>query len=305
MDVREWIYKVDKFLTESYDNTFINRLKRKIQRKILLSTTITYSSNENDKLVDWLYCLFDRYYNYNTKFLLFRYKKYLNMISHELKTSYIKNEVTSLSSSMIVHTIDMTVPGYNHIKFQWDNVDKETDIFEDGYSTITINKDTIDQRVYTVLFPRFVAFYKELLKDFYLSEKNKSNVYIDDVRCFSFSIQTTANTEYDIELSRPEKNNHITHSGNNTYTDIYNISATFPIEVNDNQYYFEAKIGIAVTYMNINDDSDISSPYVREFVEKMVREYKTKNSGYIYDLINNTAIDLINVKSIERFGVYV
>jgi len=304
MDIRKWITEVEKFLLEPYDNTFINRIKRKIKRKLLLSMNITYTKKDESRLIDWLYYIINTYHSYNSYFLLFLTKKYPHMIRFSTKTAKIESESPILSSSMNIFSITMQVPGQKMINFQWNSIDKEVEIKEDVYNMGVVNKDTIDQKVNTLIFPRLVVFFKELLKDFSFTEKNLSDIYVDDIRCFSFLIQTTGDSEYWIKMDTPLMNSHVKHATEpNTYTDVFKIEANLPIEIDGNDYYFNAKIGLTITYTNTKGNKDDSSnPYAINIVRKMVDEYETKHSGYIYGLVMNSAIDLINVKNVKRKG---
>ena len=304
MDIRKWITEVEKFLLEPYDNTFINRIKRKIKRKLLLSMNITYTKKNEDRLIDWLYYIINTYYSYNSYFLLFLTKKYPHMIKFSTKTAKIESELPRLSSSMNLFSITIQVSDQKMITFQWNSIDREVEIKEDVYNMGVINKDTVEQRVNTLIFPRLVVFFKELLKDFSFTEKNLSDIYVDDIRCFSFLIQTTGDSECWIKMDSPNLNNHVRHaSETDTYTDVFKIEANLPIEIDGNDYYFNAKIGLTITYTNTKGNKDdLPNPYIINIVRKMADEYEYKHSGYIYGLVMNSAIDLINVKNVKRKG---
>jgi hypothetical protein len=88
------------------------------------------------------------------------------------------------------------------------------------------------------------------------------------------------------------------HGVEHAYTDIFKIKADMVIETKD-IYNVSCNLTMAITYMKLqydNEYSDFTNSYVKETVDKMIQEYNEEKKGYLYDLVRNTAIDLINVR---------
>lgn len=301
MDARQWLDDVYGFLYHYKDeNKFFRKFIRSWKKENFAFeyAHLDYQGGMDDNLLNRLQSFMGRYEVMNSMYLLFKNPKYKGMVSIEKKVQNISNEVSSLSYQYNIYVIRFNVPGVDYVQFEWNDHDKEIDIKKNDGTYIGTVSEGGKRQYSNLLMACEASVFLEILKDYHNTTPNHNYIYILSVRPYYFDMTFNNDDKEGVEIDYSENIKQNGVGVENIYTDIFKLKADMVIETKD-IYSVSCSLTMAVTYMKLqydNEYSNFTNSYVRKKIDKMIQEYNEEKKGYLYDLVRNTAIDLINIR---------
>lgn len=301
MDARQWLDDVYGFLYHyNEENRFFKKFIRSWKKENFAFeyAHLDYQGGMDDNLLDRLQSFMGRYEVMNSMYLLFKNPKYKGMVSIEKKVQNISSEISSLRYQYNIYIVRFNVPSVDYVQFEWNDHDKEIDIKRNDGTCIGTASEGSKRQYSNLLMACETSVFLEILKDYHNTTPNLNYIYIISSRPCYFDMTFNYDNKEGAEIDHSD---HIKQHGvdvENIYTDIFKIKADMIIETKD-VYNVSCNLTIAVTYRKLrydNDYSKLTNSYIKETVDKMIQEYNEEKKGYLYDLVRNTAIDLINVR---------